>query len=112
MLRFTTAFIATFALAPMAFAATSYPLKLTSCGHEITFEKAPGSVVSVGQSTTEILYMLGLADKVKGTALRINPVLPEFAETDKTVERLADNAPSFESVVAKKPELVVTPMNG
>ena len=108
MLRFTTAFIATFALAPMAFAATSYPLKLTSCGHEVTIEKAPDSVVSVGQSTTEILYMLGLADKVKGTALWINPVLPEFAEVDKTVERLADNAPSFESVVAKKPELVVT----
>ena len=108
MLRFTTAFIATFALAPMAFAATAYPLKLTSCGHEITIEKAPESVVSVGQSTTEIIYMLGLADKVKGTALWINPVLPEFAETDKTVERLADNAPSFESVVTKKPGLVVT----
>jgi iron complex transport system substrate-binding protein len=46
---------------------------------------------------------------VKGTALWINPVLPEFAEVDKKVERLSDNAPSFESVVAKKPELVVTP---
>lgn len=65
-------------------------------------------MVSVGQSTTEILYMLGLGEKVKGTALWINPVLPELAEIDKTVERLADNAPSFESVVAKKPELVVT----
>lgn len=109
MLRLTTAAIATFAFAPMAFAGTTYPLKLTSCGHEITIEKAPESVVSVGQGTTEILYMLGLADKVKGTALWINPVLPEFAEVDKTVERLSDNAPSFESVVAKKPELVVTP---
>lgn len=108
MLRFTTAILATFTLAPMALAGTEYPLTLTSCGHEITFDKAPDSVVSVGQSTTEILYMLGLADKVAGTALWINPVLPEFEAVDAKVERLADNAPSFESVLAKKPELVVT----
>ncbi|WP_313351248.1 ABC transporter substrate-binding protein [Paracoccus sp. (in: a-proteobacteria)] len=108
MLRLTTAIVATFILAPMALAGTEYPLTLTSCGHEITIEKVPASVVSVGQSTTEILYMLGLADKVAGTALWINPVLPEFAEMDAKVERLADNAPSFESVLAKKPELVVT----
>ncbi|MFT4012274.1 MAG: ABC transporter substrate-binding protein [Paracoccus sp. (in: a-proteobacteria)] len=107
MLRLTAALIATCALAPMALA-TEYPLTLTSCGHEITLEHAPESVVSVGQSTTEILYMLGLADKVAGTALWINPVLPEFAEIDAKVERLADNAPSFESVLAKKPALVVT----
>lgn len=108
MIRLTTAFIATLCLTPAALAGTQYPLKLNSCGHEITIEKAPESVVSVGQSTTEILYMLGLSDKVAGTALWINPVLPEFAEMDKKVERLADNAPSFESVVAKKPGLVVT----
>jgi len=109
MPRLTSAMIATFTLAPMAaFGATEYPLTLTSCGHEVTFDKAPESVVSVGQSTTEILYMLGLADKVAGTALWINPVLPEFAEADAGVERLADNAPSFESVLAKKPGLVVT----
>jgi iron complex transport system substrate-binding protein len=35
-------------------------------------------------------------------------VLPEFAEADAQVERLSDNAPSFESVLAKKPALVVT----
>jgi iron complex transport system substrate-binding protein len=108
MLKLTALLLATLSLAPAAFAATEYPLKLTSCGHEITIEKAPDSVVSVGQSTTEILYMLGLGDKVKGTALWINPVLPELADIDKNVERLSDNAPSFESVVGKKPQLVVT----
>lgn len=108
MLKLATALAATLALAPMARAGTEYPLTLTSCGHEITFARAPESVVSVGQSTTEILYMLGLADRVAGTALWINPVLPEFAQVDAGVERLADNAPSFESVLARKPELVVT----
>ena len=32
--------------------------------------------------------------------------LPEFAELNAKVERLADNDPSFESVVAKRPDLV------
>lgn len=108
MLRLTTAVAATFALAPMALAGTEYPLTLTSCGHEITIDRAPESVVSVGQSTTEILYMLGLADRVAGTSLWINPVLPEFAEIDAAVPRLSDNAPSFESVLAARPALVVT----
>lgn len=49
--------------------------------------------------------MLDLGDKVKGTALWINPVLPELADINKKVERLSDNAPSFESVVANKPQL-------
>lgn len=108
MLKFATATAVTLALAPMAFAETQYPLTLTSCGHEITIERAPEKVVSVGQSTTEILYLLGLGDKVVGTALWFNPVLPEFAEINAKVERLSDNAPSFESVVGKEPGLVVT----
>ena len=77
MLRMTTAAIAVLGAAPMAAAGTDYPLTLTSCGHEVTIDKAPERVVSVGQGTTEILYMLGLADKVAGTALWINPVLPQ-----------------------------------
>ncbi len=108
MLKSTTAIVATLALAPMALAGTEYPLTLTSCGHSVTIDKAPEHVVSVGQSTTEILYMLGLGDKVAGTALWVNPVLPEFESVDAGTERLADNAPSFESVLAKKPDLVVT----
>ena len=107
MLRMTAAALAVLVAAPMAFAGTDYPLTLTSCGHEVLFDKSHERVVSIGQSTTEILYMLGLADKVAGTALWINPVLPEFAGVDAKVQRLADNAPSFESVLAKRPGLAV-----
>ena len=62
--------------------------------------------MTVGQSATEILYSLGLAPKVSGTSVWFNPVLPAFAEVNAGIERLADNDPSFESVVAKKPGLV------
>ncbi|MEM6385224.1 MAG: ABC transporter substrate-binding protein [Pseudomonadota bacterium] len=85
---------------------TSYPLTISNCGFDQTFDAAPDSTVTVGQSTTELLYLLGLGDKVAGTSVWFNPVLEEFKELDAGIERLADNDPSFESVVNKKPDLV------
>jgi iron complex transport system substrate-binding protein len=85
---------------------TQYPLTLTNCGREVTFHHAPRRAVSVGQSGTETLYLLGLAPQVVGTGLWLGPVLPEFEEVNAGIDRLADNAPSFESILAKKPDLV------
>lgn len=85
---------------------TAYPLTLTNCGVEITFDAPPASTVTVGQSATEVLYRLGLADKVSGTSVWFNPVLPEFSDINSRIERIADNDPSFESVVNKRPDLV------
>lgn len=85
---------------------TQYPLTLENCGRPVTFEKAPSRTVSIGQSSTEILYLLGLAEKVAGTAVWIGPVIAGYEEVNARVERLADNDPSFESVVARKPDLV------
>lgn len=93
-------------LALPAQAETSYPLTLTNCGVETTFDAAPDSAVTVGQAATEILYSLGLGDKLLGTSVWFTDVLPEFAEMNATVERLADNDPSFETVVSKHPGLV------
>lgn len=89
-------------------AETVYPLTINNCGQEITFKQAPSRTVSVGQSTTEVLYLLGVADKVVGTALWIGPVLNGYEEANAKVERLADNDPSFEAVVGKRPDLVTT----
>lgn len=89
-------------------ASTSYPLKIGNCGQKLTFNAAPKSVASVGQSTTEMLYALGLSDKVVGTSVWFNDVLPEFKDINLKVPRLADNHPGFEAIAAKKPELVTT----
>ncbi|MEM7170330.1 MAG: ABC transporter substrate-binding protein [Pseudomonadota bacterium] len=99
--------VAATALSNQSFATdTSYPFSIQNCGHEITFANAPTSTVTVGQSTTEILYLLGLGDKVTGTSVWFNPVLPEFETLNDGIERLSDNDPSFEAIVNKKPELV------
>ncbi|MGM0825019.1 MAG: ABC transporter substrate-binding protein [Pseudomonadota bacterium] len=86
--------------------ATSYPLSLTNCGMEISIASAPERTVTVGQSATEILYSLGLADRVTGTSVWFNPVLPPFAEANEAIERIANDDPSFEAVVNKRPDLV------
>ncbi|SPJ33786.1 ABC transporter substrate-binding protein [Kushneria phyllosphaerae] len=85
---------------------THYPLTIDNCGVDMRFESAPERVVTIGQSATEILYSLGLADRVKGTSVWFTPVLPQFREENAHIERLADNDPSFESVVNKHPDLV------
>lgn len=102
----TAALLGAACLALPAAAETAYPLTLTNCGVELTFDRAPESAVTVGQAATEILYALGLGDKVLGTSVWFTEVLPEFAELNAGIERLADNDPSFESVVTRKPGLV------
>ncbi|WP_447927250.1 ABC transporter substrate-binding protein [Vreelandella sp. EE27] len=94
--------------APAALAATDYPLTLESCGHAITLEAPPARVVTIGQAATEMLYLLGLEERMVGTSLWVNPVLDEFAEANAGVERLSDDAPSFESVINKEPDLVIS----
>ncbi|MBP2237762.1 iron complex transport system substrate-binding protein [Sinorhizobium kostiense] len=87
-------------------AETTYPLTLANCGRDVTFQKAPERAVSIGQSSTEIMYLLGLQNRMVGTAVWLGPVLEGYEEANAKVKRLADNDPSFESVLAEKPDVV------
>lgn len=49
-------------------AATTYPFTLENCGEQITIAEAPQRAVSIGQNSSEILLMLGLADRMVGTS--------------------------------------------
>lgn len=88
--------------------APAYPLSIENCGQGLVFNAPPERVVAIGQSTTEMLYALGLGAKLQGSAVWFNAVLPEFAAVNAGVERLADNHPGFEAVMAKEPDLVTT----
>jgi ABC-type Fe3+-hydroxamate transport system, periplasmic component len=87
-------------------AATQYPLTVDNCGAPQTFAQAPERAITIGQAGTEMLYALGLGDKLAGSSLWFNNVLPEFQALNDKVPRLADNEPSFEAVVGKRPQLV------
>lgn len=101
--------LAATSLLPASYAmadATHYPVTLTNCGMEISVASPPERTVTVGQAATEILYSLGLAERVNGTSVWFNPVLPQFAKANEEIDRIADNDPSFEAVVNKRPDLV------
>lgn len=85
---------------------TQYPLTIDNCAQAVTFDAAPASAVSIGQAATEVLYALGLGGQVAGTGVWFNDVLPEYKSINDKVERLADNDPSFEAIVGKRPGLV------
>ena len=87
-------------------APTHYPLTLENCGSTLTFQQAPARSVTIGQAATEMLYALGVGEKVVGTSLWFNNVLPQFKTLNDGIERLANNEPSFEAVIAKRPQLV------
>ncbi|MES2868568.1 MAG: ABC transporter substrate-binding protein [Pseudomonadota bacterium] len=94
-------------LSALAHAApTHYPLTVENCASPLTFQHAPNRAVTIGQAGTEMLYALGLGDKLVGTSLWFNDVQAKYKAQNDKIERLADNDPSFEAVIGKRPELV------
>ncbi|OLP56997.1 ABC transporter substrate-binding protein [Rhizobium rhizosphaerae] len=89
-----------------ALAATTYPLTIENCGKSVTFEKAPQRAIGLGQNSAEILLMLGLEDRMAGTAFWPSKVLPELAEANAKVKLLTVEFPTFESILAQDPDFV------
>ncbi|MGU3576908.1 ABC transporter substrate-binding protein [Brucellaceae bacterium C25G] len=89
-----------------ASAATQYPLTLENCGASVTFEKAPERAVGLGQNSAEIMLLLGLEDRMVGTAFWPSKVLPELAEANAKVKLLTVEFPTFEAILAENPDFV------
>lgn len=94
-----------FAIAP--FTAQAFPVTVENCGIKQTFNRAPERVVTVGQHETELLLALGLEKKIAATSVWFGPLPDSLAQQGKHLSKLADNSPSFEAVVAQKPDLVL-----
>ncbi|TKT74358.1 ABC transporter substrate-binding protein [Aquamicrobium sp. LC103] len=96
-------------LTPVAMAqSTNYPMTIENCGRMLRLDAAPQKVVSLGQAMHEILYALDLGDRMVGTAVWLGPVKEQYAAANAAVPRIADEAPSFESVISSKPTLVLS----
>ncbi|VVQ04127.1 hypothetical protein PS914_04365 [Pseudomonas fluorescens] len=85
---------------------THYPLSVENCGSTLTFEQAPSRAVTIGQAGTEMLFAMGLGHTLIGTSLWFNEVLAKYKTANDPIPRLADNEPSFEAVIGKRPQLV------
>ncbi|MBW7057423.1 ABC transporter substrate-binding protein [Paracoccus bogoriensis] len=85
---------------------TSYPLTIENCGQQVTFAKAPERAVALGHNSAEILFMLGLEDRMAGTAFWPNRVLPELQDANAKVEVLTVEFPTLEAILARQPDFV------
>lgn len=85
---------------------TAYPLTIDNCGRQAVYEKAPERAVALGQNSAEIMLALGLADRMVGTAFWPSKVLPEYAEANAKVKLLTVEFPTFESILAERPDFV------
>ena len=77
-----------------------------NCGVTMTFARPPARVVTLNQAATEIMLVLGLKDRLVGTAYLDDQMLPELAESYRQVPVLASKYPSREILYAARPDLL------
>jgi iron complex transport system substrate-binding protein len=85
---------------------TTYPLTIENCGQRVTFTKAPERAVALGHNSAEILFLLGLEDKMAATAFWPNKVLPDLEAANAKVEVLTVEFPTLEAILAKQPDFI------
>lgn len=72
-------------------------------GRTVTLEKAPERIISLAPSHTEILYALGLGDKIVGVTS-----LDDYPEEVLSVEKVGDfNGVNLEKVIELEPDLII-----
>lgn len=87
-----------------------YPLSVKDAtGTEVTIKEEPRRIVSIVPSVTEMLYAVGLGDRLVGVTTWCT-----YPEEAKKVDKVGDVNINIEAVLAKRPDLVVadTSMSG
>ncbi|MCC2930704.1 ABC transporter substrate-binding protein [Bacillus sp. LBG-1-113] len=84
-------------------ASEAFPVTIDDASSEdVTIKKEPKKIVSLMPSNTEIIYALGLGDKVVGVTK--NDTYPKEV---KQVEKVGDMNVNVEKVISLKPDLVL-----
>lgn len=83
----------------------AYPITVTDdLGRKVTINKLPQRIVSLAPSNTEILFALGLDDRIIGVTDYCN-----YPDAAKNKTRVAGySTPDLEKLVSLQPDLVVT----
>ncbi len=82
---------------------TEYPLTITdSLGNEVTIEKEPQRVISLAPADTEILFALGVGDRVKGRTDYCS-----YPEEAAEVESIGTyTSPNTELILSMEPDVI------
>jgi cobalamin transport system substrate-binding protein len=98
--------------APQGMEAAQFPMTLTDDeGVEVTLEAPPARIVTFAPSHTEILFALGLGDRVVGVSGPFDDYPPE-AEGIDPVAGANGIEPNVEKVIALEPDLLLTAFIG
>lgn len=91
---------------------TVYPIKIKNFGsdnkeYEQAFNKQPEKVVSVHGITTQMLYDLGLEDKLIAAVLPDGKPTPQMEEKYKKLKTTFKGLPSEESITGLEPDFIL-----
>jgi len=79
---------------------------LTNCGFTQTFKTIPSRSVTLNQSATEVMLLLGLSTNMVGTAYLDDQILPEYQKAYNSVPVIAKKYPSKEVLFGVEPDFV------
>jgi iron complex transport system substrate-binding protein len=100
----TVAAAATPAPAASAAPSTAYPLTLTDdAGRSVKLDKAPQRIISLSSSNTELIYALGMQDRLVGV-----DDFSDYPAEAKSKEKIGGfSKPNFEKIVSLQPDLLL-----
>ena len=95
--------------AALAFATSvraDHPVTVTSCGLPITFDRVPSRAVSHDMNISEIMFALGLQDRMVGVSGITGwyKMTPEFARARGAIPEIAAKNPSVENLLSVDPD--------
>ena len=82
------------------------PVRISNCGHEVTYTAPPKRAITLNQHATEVMLALGLQDSMIGTAYIDDEILPEYREVYSQIEVLAEQYPSREVLLGADPDFL------
>jgi len=90
-----------------------YPVTVSTCGHEVSFDSTPSRVVAQPHNLVEVLAALGLADRVVGYSVFDSEFRPldKYADLVSDIPELGHGPLSRETVLEKKPDLLYSQIN-
>ena len=98
--------IAVGGLSVTAPARADHPVTVTSCGQPLTFEQIPARAVSHDMNISEIMFALGLQDRMVGVSGITGwyKMTPEFARARGDIPEIAAKNPSVENLLSVDPD--------
>ncbi|MED5814124.1 ABC transporter substrate-binding protein [Mycolicibacterium sp. 050232] len=87
-------------------AAPGFPVTVDNCGVSTTYDRPPARAVALNQHAIEVLLALGLEHSMVGTSYLDDQILPEYQTAYDSVPVLAEEYPSYESLLAVEPDFV------